>query len=423
LTNFQKFLNFKEKKNVSGYHLRPLSKVNSALNTPDYSKDLPYNGLSIPLSGPYILVLDSTGVHRPIMSKKYTEDYDFHKLRFYPNSIQSPFSKIYPSKQSLVSFENSSINKKNSSKTRDNVFISSSEISAPIQEAPQNTFITSSTTDNSISRFIPENQKQDDISITSELKNLSSCPMLFKSLKEKFSLPLRPGYCERCLTKFDSMYDHINSETHCTSARNPDNWKSLDALIEKFKCSENEGVKKSENSLNQITKSEIFTPFEFRISNPPNPNIKETGRTGVTCINPFKILDNKTPSINNQEKSKIIEGRSLFLTSMGNRRKVQRVEYNKSSNGFYSTFSRHSANNDSLESTLTNIIDSKINLVSTNENLPVVSSLSIESENLKDVKKVCLEKNNYEILDHFQNLPKQLSSPCSLALSRKQGKV
>lgn len=60
-------------------------------------------------------------------------------------------------------------------------------------------------------------------------------PQKSKPVAQRLPIEKSSGYCENCRVKYNSLYEHVQSEKHLTFAENPMNFEAIDSLIERLK--------------------------------------------------------------------------------------------------------------------------------------------------------------------------------------------
>ncbi|KAI9188226.1 Cdc7p-Dbf4p kinase complex regulatory subunit [Blastocladiella emersonii ATCC 22665] len=79
--------------------------------------------------------------------------------------------------------------------------------------------------------FLPQ-PKEDHAEFLEDLAQIADDPDLVESLRAL--IPARPGYCEQCRAKFDTLTDHLASALHRSRVLDPDTWRSLDKYAAQY---------------------------------------------------------------------------------------------------------------------------------------------------------------------------------------------
>lgn len=156
----------------------------------------------VPLVEPYFVLLDATGVHRPVYAKQYSPHHEFHRLSLNPrDTMRSPFIKQAASSDDLP------------------------------KQAPPHTFSLAAVP--WAQQPPPEMPAVEEYRITDDLERLRKNPEAVKKLQSKVNWD-RSGFCERCQERFNNLYTHSQSDAHRRQSLDPRNWMELDHIIATF---------------------------------------------------------------------------------------------------------------------------------------------------------------------------------------------
>jgi hypothetical protein len=157
------------------------------------------------LKDTYFVVVDGNGHYRPIMAKEYSPGFRYPRIFFVPGSNQSPFVLPVPPLASL-----------------------------PLSSAPVTSFsFTSLPQSNDSPTMRVRAQDLTEQQFISDLIELRNNPTLIATLNT-FSNG-RPGYCERCHSRFEKIGDHVLSARHRRVSMDLLSWRELDRLVELFR--------------------------------------------------------------------------------------------------------------------------------------------------------------------------------------------
>ncbi|KNE58611.1 hypothetical protein AMAG_04175 [Allomyces macrogynus ATCC 38327] len=197
-----------------------------------------------PLTGHYFVVLDSTGVHRPIMEKEYSPGFTaFPKVTVMPDSSQTPF--LPPSRSTTTSGD---------AATLDALLMDDTDPDTPcgiigLVPAPSTRFSVRSLPASApplppVLAARARIAADPNVKLQKELDFLHDVDALLASrapLSPGSRAPLAPlggaahagdraAYCERCDGKFRGLDDHVRSDQHRKVVRRTEYWRRLDDL-------------------------------------------------------------------------------------------------------------------------------------------------------------------------------------------------
>ncbi|KAJ3375652.1 hypothetical protein GGF31_002855 [Allomyces arbusculus] len=201
-----------------------------------------------PLTGHYFVVLDSTGVHRPIMEKEYSPGFTaFPKLTVMPDSSQTPF--LPPSRSTTTTSGDAA--------TLDALLMDETDPDNPdtprgiigLVPAPPTRFSVRSLPASApplppVLAARARVAADPNVTLQKELDFLHDVDALLASrapLSPGSRAPLAPlggaahagdraAYCERCDGKFRGLDDHVRSDQHRKVVRRGEYWRRLDDL-------------------------------------------------------------------------------------------------------------------------------------------------------------------------------------------------
>jgi DBF zinc finger len=194
----------------------------------------------IPLTGKHLVILDATGVHRPIMKKIFEDDEDQHFMNITPDTTLPAFPKPVKRPQST------SIDGGTSSATLDGIEPRSKrmrETVKPLPYAPP----TFSMVDSEYYKNppllqqaleTPKTKETDEYDMSRDFERIVADlkmgrplpPLLMHLQKEIMSATGAQSYCERCETRYFNLEVHLKSDTHMRIADDDKYWRPLDRL-------------------------------------------------------------------------------------------------------------------------------------------------------------------------------------------------
>ncbi|KAJ3364654.1 hypothetical protein GGF32_001293 [Allomyces javanicus] len=202
-----------------------------------------------PLTGHYFVVLDSTGVHRPIMEKEYSPGFTaFPKLTAMPDSSQTPF--LPPSRSAAATTTTGD------AATLDALLMDDGHgdddtprgivglVPAPPTRFSVRSLPASAPPLPPVLAARSRIAADPNVTVQKELDFLHDVDALLASrapLSPGSRAPLAPlggaahagdraAYCERCDGKFRGLDDHVRSDQHRKVVRRTEYWRRLDDL-------------------------------------------------------------------------------------------------------------------------------------------------------------------------------------------------
>ncbi|KNE55811.1 hypothetical protein AMAG_01681 [Allomyces macrogynus ATCC 38327] len=199
-----------------------------------------------PLTGHYFVVLDSTGVHRPIMEKEYSPGFAaFPKLTAMPDSSQTPF--LPASRSATTSGDAATLDTILMDDDPDNLDTPRGIIG--LVAAPPTRFSVRSLPASApplppVLAARARIAADPNVTVQKELDFLHDVDALLASrapLSPGSRAPLAPlggaahagdraAYCERCDGKFRGLDEHVRSDQHRKVVRRTEYWRRLDDL-------------------------------------------------------------------------------------------------------------------------------------------------------------------------------------------------